>query len=184
MINSNRGPGKEAKRSFGRPHFRIAPWMPRIYTFPMTETIVYMLILVAGIFLMINRPLARKAGIAPYWEIGVGALTVVIFMIYLVSAYVTPRMIEEDLAKAPCGIDTPQGYCYALDRKLCETLWEKANGECRVELADVIAARPTGLIGPTLNRCKAKKLDKVVHFNRNHTDTNYCKAYYEYIEKP
>jgi hypothetical protein len=150
----------------------------------MTETIVYILILIAGIFLMIYRPLAKRADISPYWEVGIGAATIILFIIFIYSSYITPQRIIEDLAKAPCGSDTPQGYCYSLERKVCETMWEKATEDCKVEMADWLNARPTGLIGPALNRCKAKKMDKVVHFNRLHTDTAYCRAYFEYLAKP
>ncbi|MNL32892.1 hypothetical protein D3C87_1547700 [compost metagenome] len=158
--------------------------MPRHYTLGMTETIVYLSILAAGILLMIYRPLSRRAGILPYWEIGAGVLAIIFFIIFVYSSYITPQRIEEDLAKAPCGSNTPQGICYSLDRKVCETMWEKAHLECRQEMADVLASRPTGLIGPALNRCKAKKMDKVVHFNRANTESAYCKAYFEYIAKP
>lgn len=158
--------------------------MPSFYTFRMTESIVYLSILTFGILLMIYRPLSKRAGILPYWEIGAGALSIIFFVIFIYSSYITPQRIEEDLAKAPCGSNTPQGICYSLERKVCETMWEKANAECRIEMSDVLASRPTGLIGPALNRCKAKKMDRVVHFNRANTNSAYCKAYFQYIEKP
>lgn len=148
----------------------------------MTETIAFSLIAIAGIFLIVKQPLARKAGISNYWEIGFGSITIISFLIYLMSTFVTPRMIEEDLAKQPCGSDTPQGRCYNLKRDLCETLWEKAHGECQQEMADIFKSRPTGLVGPTLNRCKARHMDKGIRFNRANTDSKYCQTYFHYIE--
>lgn len=148
----------------------------------MQETIIFSLIAIAGIFLIVKQPLARKAGISVYWEIGLGAVTIIAFLIFLMSTFVTPRMIEEDLAKQPCGSDTPQGRCYNLKRDLCEVLWEKAHEECQQEMADIFKSRPTGLVGPTLNRCKARHMDKGIRFNRANTDTAYCQTYFDYIE--
>lgn len=148
----------------------------------MQETIAFSLIAIAGIFLMIKQPLARKAGISNFWEIGLGAVTIIAFLIFLMSTFVTPRMIEEDLAKQPCGSDTPQGRCYNLKRDLCEVLWTKADGECQQEMADIFKSRPTGLVGPTLNRCKARHMDKGIRFNRANTNTTYCQTYFDYIE--
>ena len=148
----------------------------------MIETIAFSLIAVAGIFLIVKQPLARQTDISNYWEIGIGAIAIIAFLIYLMSAFVTPNMIEQELAKQPCGSDTPQGRCYNLKRDLCETLWEKATQECQLEMADIFKNRPTGLVGPTLNRCKARHMDKGIRFNRADTESTYCKTYFEYIE--
>lgn len=149
----------------------------------MIETTFVTLLLVAGLFFIVFRPISRLTLGPGYWDVGVGTATVIIFVIYIMSAYVTPAMIEDDLAKEPCGSNTPQGSCYSLDRKLCENIWAKFSAECRNDLADMIKARPTGLMGPALNRCSARKMDKAVHFNRVQGDTAYCKAYFKYIEE-
>jgi hypothetical protein len=103
---------------------------------------------------------------------------------FLSTVFITPQMIEEDLAKQPCGSNTPQGYCYHLKRELCEVLWDKAHNECQQEMAEALKSRPTGLVGPAINRCKARHMDKGIRYNRAQTETAYCKAYFEYIEDP
>jgi hypothetical protein len=155
-----------------------------LYFQNMTEIIVFSLVLIAGIFLIVKRPLAQATGISIYWEVGVGAGAIITFLIFLSTAFITPSMIEEDLAKQPCGTNTPQGYCYNLKRDLCVVLWDKAHQECQLEMADALKSRPTGLIGPAINRCKARHMDKGIRFNRAQTETAYCKAYFEYIEDP
>ncbi len=150
----------------------------------MTEIFIYLAILILGIFLIVKRPLANKTGLSIYWEISLGAVAVLVFSLYIISSYITPPMIEQDLAKQTCGSDTPQGRCYSLERKACETLWEKVAEDCRQQMADLMKARPTGLTGPALNRCKARRLDKIIHFNRAQTDSHYCKEYFKYIETP
>lgn len=149
----------------------------------MVGSIVFSLILVVGLLLMVFRPISRVTLSPIYWDIGIGTGAVIIFLIYLMTAVVTPAMIEDDLAKEPCGAQSPQGACYKLEPDLCRTIWDKSIGDCKQELADVIKARPTGLIGPALNRCSARKMDKSIRFNRVQADTAYCKAYFSYLEE-
>lgn len=149
----------------------------------MADFFVYGLVLATVFVFLLLRPVARLTQGPVFWDIGLGTATVIVFVIYFMSVSVSPAMIEEDLAKEPCGSKTPQGVCYNLGRSLCESLWEKAAGDCRQELADVVKARPTGLIGPALLRCGARKMDKGIRFNRANEQTPYCKAYFSYLEE-
>jgi hypothetical protein len=42
--------------------------------------------------------------------------------------------------------------------------------------------RPSALIGPAMNRCKAKKMDRFLRYNRAQSDSPFCKAYFDFIE--
>lgn len=148
----------------------------------MTLTIIYGVLFLVGLWFIAFRPLAKAFRIEPYWEIGAGALLIVAFAIHLTSIFVMEPAMEEELAKRPCGSSSPQGRCYTLEKTLCETAWQGAEAQCKNELAGIIKERPSALIGPALNRCRARKMDQVLKFNRTNTDTAYCKAYFEVIE--
>jgi hypothetical protein len=71
-----------------------------------------------------------------------------------------------------------------LDRAVCESAWHSADQACRDEAAPVLKQRPGALIGPIVNRCKARRMDKVLRFNRIKADTTLCRAYFDYIDDP
>lgn len=146
-------------------------------------TFVFGILFVFGVGLIVYRPMARVTGVSIYWEIGLGALLVVLFAVHLSATYVQPAMIEEELAKRPCGDDSPQGLCYSLQPSLCEMAWRGAEEHCGGEIHEILKDRPSALAGPMMNRCRAKKMDRVLRYNRANTDTAYCKAYFEFIEK-
>lgn len=148
----------------------------------MTATIIYGLLFVTGLWLIFRRPLAKATGLPPYWEVGIGALLVIAFTIHLTGVLVMEPAMEAELAKRPCGADSPQGHCYSLEQSICESAWHRAEVQCKEELAGVLKDRPSALIGPALNRCRARRMDQVLKYNRAHTDTPYCKAYFAIIE--
>ena len=150
--------------------------------FAMTEIILYGILFVLGAGFIAYRPLAKHLGIQPYWEVGAGALLIIMFCIQLTSIFVMKPAMEEELAKKPCGPESPQGRCYSLEKSLCETAWHGAEAQCRNELAGFMKQHPSGLIGPALNRCRARKMDQVLRYNRTNTDSEYCKAYFEVVE--
>lgn len=150
---------------------------------PMGMTVFYIVLCVLGLGLAFYRPLSRLLGIQPYWEIGAGSLFTILFVIHLTSIFVMEPAMEEELAKRPCGPDSPQGRCYSLEKSLCESAWQGAESQCKSDLAQFIKERPSGLIGPALNRCRARRMDQVLKFNRTNTDSNYCRAYFEAIEE-
>jgi hypothetical protein len=137
--------------------------------------------LLLGLLLMIFRPLARARKISENWEVAAGTLAIIGFLIFVTTHYVVPTVIERDLASQPCGAESPQGACYALTRGLCEAAWQNADSACKAELSVVQKDRPTALIGPKLNRCKARRMDQTLHFNRTNEDSVYCRAYFDYI---
>lgn len=149
----------------------------------MLETIIYCLILIACLLLMFFKPISKYTLSSRYIDYGIGTVVLIILFIVVIATYVSPAMIEEDLAKEPCGSATPQGVCYSIDHGLCQSLWQKARGDCQIEMSDIIKSRPTGLIGPGLNRCSARKMDKAIRYNRAKTESAYCKAYFKYIEE-
>lgn len=149
----------------------------------MTWTLLFALFFLAGVGLILYRPLARATAIPIYWEIGVGALLVVSFAVHLSATYVQPAMMEEELAKRPCGFSSPQGRCYHLQTAVCETAWKGAEEQCRAEIRGLLKERPSALVGPILNRCRAQKMDQVLHYNRANTETDYCKAYFDFIDR-
>ncbi|HEY8272706.1 MAG TPA: hypothetical protein VIG33_17560 [Pseudobdellovibrionaceae bacterium] len=149
----------------------------------MTETLIYGFLFVLGFCLIIFRPIERSIGVSPYWEIGFGSLLVIFFAIFITSSFILEPMFEEDLAKKPCGGSSPQGNCYSLEHSLCETAWQGAESQCKAEMDLILKARPSALIGPTMNRCRAKRMDQALRFNRINTHTSYCKAYFEYIDR-
>lgn len=136
-----------------------------------------------GVGLIVFRPLAKATGVPIYWEIGAGALLVVFFAVHLSSTYVQPAMMEEELAKRPCGEGSPQGLCYNLNQALCETAWASAESRCKVEVSAILKDRPSALVGPVMNRCRAQKMDTELRYNRANTDSAYCKSYFEFIER-
>lgn len=148
----------------------------------MTAIYLYAILFVVGLGLIIFRPLARALRISPYWEIGAGVFLAILFAIQLISVFVVVPAMEQEVAKKPCGEDSPQGQCYHLQKSLCDTAWQRAESQCKAELAGILKERPSALIGPQLNRCRARKMDQVLKYNRANTDTAYCKAYFEYIE--
>jgi hypothetical protein len=149
----------------------------------MLELLVFILSLIAAVLLMTFRPLAKSTGIPIHWEMGLGALVIISFCFYITTKHLAPIMIEKDLAQQPCGSGSPQGACYSLTRAVCEAAWLNAETTCKVEYSEVSKARPTALIGPTLNRCKARRMDQTLHFNRVHENSAYCRAYFDYIEE-
>ncbi|QLY25263.1 hypothetical protein [Bdellovibrio sp. KM01] len=146
--------------------------------------ILYVVLLIAGALLIYFRPLAKTLRIPIYWEIGAGSLAIVAFAIHMMVTYVIQAEIEESLAKQPCGSSSPQGQCYNLDRSVCESAWNSVDQGCKDEAAPVLKERPGALIGPIVNRCKARRMDKVLRFNRIKADTALCRAYFEYIDSP
>ncbi|WP_413287742.1 hypothetical protein [Bdellovibrio sp. HCB337] len=146
-------------------------------------TIIFGILFLLGVGLIIARPLEKATGISMYWEIGAGALLVVMFAIHLSSTYVQPAMMEEEIAKRPCGEDSPQGLCYNLTKSLCETAWASAEARCKAEVSGILKNRPSALVGPIMNRCRAQKMDLELRYNRANTDTGYCKSYFEFIER-
>jgi hypothetical protein len=149
----------------------------------MSWTLVFGILFIFGVALIAYRPLARATAISIYWEIGLGALCVVAFAIHLSVAFVQPAMMEEEISKRPCGEDSPQGLCYSLQPSLCESAWHGAEESCRLEVKEILKTRPSALVGPVLNRCRARRMDQALRYNRANTDTAYCKAYFEFIER-
>lgn len=137
--------------------------------------------LLLGLLLLIFRPLARARRISETWEVAAGTLAIIGFLIFVMTQYIVPTVIERDLASQPCGPESPQGACYTLTRGLCEAAWQNADTACKAELSVVQKDRPTALIGPKLNRCKARRMDQTLHFNRTNEDSVYCRAYFDYI---
>ena len=148
----------------------------------MIDTLLFALLLAIGFILIAFRPLARMTGLAIYWEIGAGSLLVIAFLFHLTDVYVAPTFSEEDLAKKPCGSASPQGACYTLERSLCEKAWDNADATCRVEVKELLKDRPSAISGPTVNRCKAKKMDHFLRYNRANSDNPLCKAYFDFIQ--
>lgn len=137
-----------------------------------------------GAFYMIWRqPLSHRFGISMNWEIGLSSLVIIGFCFYLATEYWIPRMIERDLAEQPCGRQSVQATCYNLTHSICELAWHTAETSCKSEFAAISQARPTALIGPGLNRCKARRMDQTLRLNRIHEDSPYCKAYFNYIDE-
>ncbi|WP_413582855.1 hypothetical protein [Bdellovibrio sp. HCB288] len=118
-----------------------------------------------------------------YWDIGAGSLLLVVCLIYVMNTYVVEREIEESVAKQPCGATSPQGVCYNLSREVCETAWNSADQSCREEAAPVLKERPGALIGPMVNRCKARRMDKILRYNRIKEDNPLCRAYFRYVDE-
>lgn len=146
--------------------------------------IIYVVLLILGALLIYFRPLAKATAISPYFEIGAGSLAVVAFCIHMMNTYVVQKEIEEGLSKQPCGTSSPQGVCYNLDRSVCESAWNSVDQGCKDEAAPVLKERPGALIGPIINRCKARRMDKVLRYNRIKADTPLCRAYFDYIDAP
>ncbi|UYL07236.1 hypothetical protein B9G69_009270 [Bdellovibrio sp. SKB1291214] len=146
--------------------------------------IFYVVLLILGALLIYFRPLARATNVSIYWEIAVGSLAIVAFSIHMLNTYVVQKEIEEGLSKQPCGSSSPQGVCYNLDRTVCESAWNSVDQGCKDEAAPVLKERPGALIGPIVNRCKARRMDKVLRYNRIKADTALCRAYFDYIDNP
>jgi hypothetical protein len=149
----------------------------------MTEISIYGLLFILGLGIIIFRPLEKSTGISPYWEIGFGSLLVVFFAIAVTSSFVMEPRLEEALAKKPCGASSPQGNCYSLERGLCEAAWQGAESQCKAEMALILKERPSAIIGPAQNRCRAKYMDQALRYNRIKTDSAFCKAYFELIDR-
>lgn len=153
------------------------------YAFLMIEIWVYGLLLVLGIGLIVFKPLSKAFKFSEYWEVGGGVLLILAFVFEMTSLFVLEPMIEHDLALKPCGEASPQGACYNLERALCDTAWATAEAECKEEATRILKQRPSALLGPLMNRCRAQKMDQALRYNRVGTQTPYCKAYFEYIER-
>lgn len=149
----------------------------------MVALIVSAFILVLAALVLMKQPLSRRFGVSNLWDVGVGTVVIMTVIFYLISNFVAQQIIEDDLAKQPCGVNSPQGRCYTLNRELCESLWAKADQECKAELADFLKLHPTSLVGPAASRCIARQMDKAIRFNRINADTPYCRAYFKFIEK-
>ena len=149
----------------------------------MIDLVACTLTVIAAVFLFKKKPFSRLLEVSGLWDIGLGVLLLITVIFYLTSTYVTRQIIEDDLAKQPCGEQSPQGRCYSLNRELCESLWEKANEACQKEVEEVLKAHPTALIGPAANRCKARQMDKAIRFNRIKADSQYCRAYFKFIDE-
>lgn len=149
----------------------------------MLEGLLFTLLFLLGLVAMFVRPLSRFRKISNAWEVGFGVLAMIVCFFYLTENYFLVSEIEKDLAKRPCGDESPQGACYSLDKQLCEKAWETSEGPCHAEMAPVIRERPGALLGPAINLCKARRMDQVFHFNRANTNTAYCKAYFKYLEE-
>lgn len=150
---------------------------------PMSTLIFYGVLFVLALGLLFFRPFSRFFGVQPYWDFGGGALLTILFVIQMTTFFVMEPAMEEELAKRPCGNDSPQGRCYSLEKSLCESAWQGAEQQCKAELAQFVKDRPSGLVGPALNRCRARRMDQVLKFNRINTETAYCQAYFEAIEE-
>ncbi len=148
----------------------------------MLENTVLVILLATGCLVIATRPLSRFFKSPLYWDVGLGTGVLIVFIIYLMMAVINPIMTEEDLAKEPCGSQSPQGACYKLESSTCKAIWGKSVNECKQEFANEFKARPTALIGPAINRCAARKMDKSVHYNRVNSATNYCKSFFKYLE--
>jgi hypothetical protein len=149
----------------------------------MLEFLFYGIVFMIAVGLIAFRPLSRQTGVAVYWEIGTGTLLILFILFSLTSTWVpTPGLNDDDLAKKPCGTESPQGACYSLEKGLCEQAWANADAGCKAEIASLVRERPSALVGPAMNRCKSKKMDQFLHYNRAKTATPFCKAYFEFIE--
>jgi hypothetical protein len=148
------------------------------------SNIFYTTLLFVGALLIYFRPITRKLGIPAYWEIGLGTVGVVAFVLHMTMTYLVQAEIEDELARKPCGPSSPQGACYNLQRDVCESTWNSFDQTCRADAEPILKARPGALIGPTINRCKARKMDQILRFNRIKSDTAFCRAYFDYIDKP
>ncbi|WP_413558993.1 hypothetical protein [Bdellovibrio sp. HCB209] len=144
--------------------------------------ILYIVLFIIGVLIIYFRPVARLLGVSANWEIGAGSLCIVIFAIHIMNTYVVQREIEEGLSQQPCGTSSPQGICYNLDKEVCLSAWNGADRACREEAEPILKERPGALIGPIVNRCKARRMDKPLRYNRIKEDNPLCKAYFQYID--
>jgi hypothetical protein len=148
----------------------------------MMEILFYILLLAVALGLIVYRPLARWTDISIAWEIGAGALLVILFLIHVTDTFITPTFSEDDLAKKPCGASSPQGACYSLEHELCEKAWDNSDSQCKTEVAAILKDRPSAITGPYLNRCKARKMDQALRYNRTNTASPFCQAYFSFIQ--
>ncbi|HWU43269.1 MAG TPA: hypothetical protein VN132_07525 [Bdellovibrio sp.] len=146
--------------------------------------LIYAAFFILGALLIYYRPISRSLGIPIYWEVGLGTIAVGAFVLHMTVTYVIQKEVEAELARQPCGPSSPQGACYNLDRSVCESAWANVDRSCRIEAEPILKERPGALMGPTINRCKARKMDQVLRFNRIKSDTAFCRAYFDYIDKP
>ena len=129
------------------------------------------------------RPLTRLFQIAKIWDLVLLTIIILIIVLEVFSSYVMPYLAYQDTANLPCGPASPQGLCYNLKQPLCEEAWSSYHELCKVEMAPEIAARgPTGLVGPIITKCKARKFDKVFGFNRKNSDSLICRSYFRYLK--
>jgi hypothetical protein len=98
-------------------------------------------------------------------------ITSLAFAMFFLCLIVWVQLLKEpDIA--PCAPDRYPGRCYRVDRKVCESLWDKSNDECKKKIQELNLST-TRLIGPILFKCQVSVLDRLISYTRqNNTDCN------------
>lgn len=142
-----------------------------------------LILLLIALCVFYFRPLTKLFLVSKIWDLVVLTIIILITVLEVFSSYVMPYLAYQDTANLPCGPASPQAICYNLKQPLCEEAWASYHDLCKVEMAPEIAARgPTGLVGPIITKCKAKKFDKVFGFNRKNSDSLICRSYFRYLK--
>lgn len=108
-----------------------------------------------------------------------GALLTLGLTYLAVDYFVTNFKFEKDAA-APCMEGSPQAICYNLPEDVCVKAWVSYAPECRAELDQQLGGiNPTQLIGPMMNKCQKRKLEKTFHYSRQNSSAAICLEYFQ-----
>lgn len=141
----------------------------------------FLALCLAGLYLMVTMPIARKYNSTPYLDVGAGGFLILISLIYVTVMYVVPLYDEENVNQ-PCGKKSPQAICYGLDPETCSEAWHSFDAACEEEIRPIQEKRPSALVYPLTFKCHAQKFDKITFYNRRKTDSPFCQEYFKKIQ--
>lgn len=143
-----------------------------------------LLSLAVGGLLVIKQPLSVY-GLPRALEIGLGTLFIFVFVFYTFTAYLVPKLADEDLLAKPCNPNTLEIRCYNITQDSCSAVWQTFQERCEKEAKDNFnPERASALTGPTVKRCIRKSFDKSLKSTRRFSEESDCKNHFSQLDAP
>lgn len=98
-------------------------------------------------------------------------ISLTVFGTFIVGAVLWVQLLSEPDTD-PCAPDRYPGRCYRVNRSVCESIWSKANVDCKKKIQE-LKLSPTRLTGPIQFKCQLTVLDRLISYTRqNNTECN------------
>lgn len=153
------------------------------YFFPLLDFHFLMVTLLGfAVWFAIDRPfeVARKPSI---YDTITASTFVLFFFLHVAWVILSPILIEQEKSEGPCQKNSIEKTCYTFTLANCETVWNRYELDCKNEVRKTIYEKnPSALIGPAIDKCIYKKIDKAFQSTRRITTEPLCLEHFESLK--